>query len=1208
MDANEAVASVAHRLSEVIAIYPITPSSPMAESADEWSSAGRKNIWGHIPRVAQLQSEAGAAGTVHGSLLGGSLTTTFTASQGLLLMIPNMYKIAGELLPFAMHVSARALATNTLSIFGDHSDVMACRATGFAFLCSSSGQEAGDFAAIAHAASLEASIPFLHFFDGFRTSHEVSKIATLSDNDLRALVDDAKVREFHARGLNPDAPSIRGTAQNPDVYFQTRETCNRYYDALPAVVQGIFDRFARITGRQYHLFDYHGAPDATRVIVVMGSGAETVSETVDALNAKGEKLGVLKVRLFLPFDTTAFLDALPKSVREIAVLDRTKEPGSLGEPLFQNVVTAFANVPAERRPRALIGGRYGLGSKEFTPAMAKAVFDELAKTTPKNGFTVGIYDDVTHTSLPFDRDWDIEADDVVRAVFVGLGADGTVGANKNSIKIIGEQTDNYAQGYFVYDSKKSGALTVSHLRFGPRPIHSPYLISQANFVSCSQYSFIGRHPVLEFAKPGATVLLNSPFDAAQTWARLPREWQRQAIAKKLRLHVIDATKVAKASGMGGRTNTVMQTAFFALSGVLPRDEAIKQIKYSIKKTYSRKGDEVVQKNYQAVDNSIAGIHEIAIPATVDDNAVPAPLPDYNHAPDFVRNVTAKILAGQGDLLPVSALPPTGAWPSGTTKYEKRNIALSIPAWDPSLCIQCNKCVTVCPHAAIRAKFYPEALAAAGTAPSTFKSTPFRSKDNPGTRFTIQIAPEDCTGCTLCSTVCPGKSKTDPNHKALDMVEQAPLCEAEAKNFEYFLALPDPDRTRLGGTMKDTQFNPPLIEFSGACTGCGETPYLKLLTQLVGDRLFIANATGCSSIYGGNLPTTPYTRNAAGRGPAWANSLFEDNAEFGYGMRLSVDDKTTEARDLLTSLKDTLGAELVAAILDNPQKTESEIAGQRANVAKLKEILNAQAQGAGTPHTDPVSRLLHLAEYLVKKSVWIVGGDGWAYDIGYGGVDHVLATGANIKILVLDTEVYSNTGGQASKATPTGAIAKFAASGKKAPKKDLAGIAMQYGNVYVARVALGANDAQVLNAFREAEAFDGPALIIAYSHCIAHGYDIAAGLEHQKLAVKTGYWPLLRYNPLKARECQNPLKLDSPKPTADVTDFMALETRFKALERANPAVAETLKNEIRKQVAENFVKYDYLAKATLEPPAPVVTAPADVPPAAKPASPPDAPAK
>ncbi|MDR1497966.1 MAG: pyruvate:ferredoxin (flavodoxin) oxidoreductase [Puniceicoccales bacterium] len=1173
MDANEAVASVSHRLSEVIAIYPITPSSPMAESADEWSAAGRKNIWGHVPRVAQLQSEAGVAGAVHGSLLGGSLTTTYTASQGLLLMIPVMYKIAGELIPFTMHVSARALATNALSIFGDHSDVMACRATGFAMLCSGSGQEANDLALIAHAASLEGSLPFLHFFDGFRTSHEVSKINTLSDAVLSAMIDPEKIREFRTRALNPDAPSIRGVAANPDVYFQSREACNAHYLALPAIVQNCMDRFASITGRHYHLFDYCGAPDADRLIVAMGSACETISETIDHLNARGEKLGLLKVRLFLPFDTQAFLNAIPRTVKTIAVLDRTKEPGSLGEPLYQNVITAVAQDNTRSPAPRVIGGRYGLGSKEFTPAMIKAIYDELARPSPKNGFTIGIYDDVSNTSIPFDPEWDIEQDDVVRAVFVGLGADGTVGANKNSIKIIGEQTDNFAQGYFVYDSKKSGALTVSHLRFGPRPIRSQYLISQANFVSCSQYSFIGRHAVLEFARPRATVLLNSPFSPEETWRRLPVEWQRQAIEKELSIYTIDATRVARDSGMGGRTNTVMQTCFFALSGVLPRDEAIAQIKKSIKKTYSRKGDEVIQKNYQAVDNSLAALHKISLPDAPDADAAPIIPPVYQGAPDFVKSVTARIIAGQGDLLPVSALPASGTWPAGTTKYEKRNLADSIPEWEPSLCIQCNKCVTVCPHAAIRAKYYPESALA--DPPQSFKSTPFKSKDNPASRFTIQVAPEDCTGCTLCAQVCPAKDRKTPGRKALNMAPQAPLRIAENANFDYFLNhIPDPPRTRMGNDMKSVQFMPPLIEFSGACTGCGETPYIKLLTQLFGDRLYMANATGCSSIYGGNLPTTPYTTNAEGRGPAWANSLFEDNAEFGYGMRLAVDEQTAEARELLVALKPAINDDaLIDAILSNPQKDETAIATQRTYVASLRQKLASLPPSSAQIAT----RLAERVEFLVKKTVWIVGGDGWAYDIGYGGVDHVLATGANIKILVLDTEVYSNTGGQASKSTPTGAIAKFAASGKRAPKKDLAGIAMQYGNVYVARVAIGARDAQLLNALREAESFDGPALIIAYSHCIAHGYDIAAGLNHQELAVKSGYWSLLRYNPDLAEQGVSPLKLDSPKPSADVADFMASETRFKALERIDPALASVLRDEARAQALAYHAKYEALSK-------------------------------
>ena len=1169
MDANEAVASVSYRLSEVIAIYPITPSSPMAETSDEWAARGKKNLWGHVPKVTQLQSEAGVAGAVHGSLLGGALTTTYTASQGLLLMIPVMYKLAGELMPFTMHVTARAVATHALSIFGDHSDVMACRSTGFAMLCSGSGQEANDMALISHAASLESSVPFMHFFDGFRTSHEVSKIAVLGDEVLKEMVDPKHVRHFRDRALSPDAPSVRGTAQNPDVFFQGREVCNPYYNALPEIVQRCMDRFAGLTGRQYHLFDYHGAPDAEHVIVVMGSGGETVSETIDYLNAQGAKLGVVKVRLFLPFDAAAFFRAMPKSVKTVAVLDRTKEPGSMGEPLYQNVVTAFAqHAPEGFAKPVIIGGRYGLGSKEFTPAMAKGIYEELARPAPKNGFTIGISDDVTNTSLPYDPSFDIEPNDVVRAVFVGLGADGTVGANKNSIKIIGEQTDNYAQGYFVYDSKKSGALTVSHLRFGPRPINSPYLVSQGNFVSCSQYSFVGRQRVLEFAKPGATVLLNSPFSPEETWKRFPKEWQTMAIEKKLKIFTIDASHVAKESGMGGRTNTVMQTCFFALSGVLPRDEAIEQIKKSIKKTYARKGDDVVQKNFKAVDNSLEGLREMKVPAQIEPDAHVVVPPSYEGANDFVKNVTAKIIAGDGDLLPVSAFPAMDGWPSGTTKYEKRNLADVIPVWDSSLCIQCNKCVTVCPHAAIRSKYYPEAEIA--NAPETFKSVAFKARNFPGNRFTIQVAPDDCTGCTLCSQVCPAKDKNNPGHKAIDMAEQPPLREAEGKNFDFFLSLPDPKRADMTSDVKGVQFMPPLIEFSGACAGCGETPYIKMLTQLLGDRLYVANATGCSSIYGGNLPTTPYTTDSFGRGPAWANSLFEDNAEFGFGMRLAVDEQTKIAEELLRSLQDQVGEETVKAILENEQKDEKSIAEQRERISDLRHKL-------GQIDSPDARRLIRYSNFLVKKSVWIIGGDGWAYDIGYGGVDHVLASGANVKILVLDTEVYSNTGGQASKSTPTGAIAKFAASGKRAPKKDLAHIAMQYGNIYVARVAIGARDNQFFNALKEAEAYDGPALIIAYSPCVAHGYDLGQGLAHQELAVKTGYWPLIRFNPMLAAEGKNPLKLDSPKPSVDVAEFMRSETRFKALERMNPDKAKELLDEARHQAAENYARYELLAK-------------------------------
>ncbi len=1180
LDANEAVASVAYRLSEVIAIYPITPSSPMAESSDEYSAAKKPNLWGQVPRVVQLQSEGGVAGAMHGSLLSGSMTTSFTASQGLLLMIPNMYKIAGELMPCVLHVTARALATHALSIFGDHSDVMACRATGFAMLCSGSGQEAGDFALISHAATLKASVPFMHFFDGFRTSHEVSKIALLDDAVLRAMVDEADIARFKSRALTPNAPSIRGTAQNPDVYFQGREACNAHYDALPGIVQGCMDRFATLTGRKYSLYDYHGAPDADRVIVVMGSGAETIEETVDALNERGAKLGVLKVRLFLPFLAPDFLKALPASVKSVAVLDRTKEPGSLGEPLFQTVLTAFVE-SGKALPR-LIGGRYGLGSKEFTPAMVKAVFDELSKPEPKRRFTVGIIDDVTGTSLAFDPAFDIEKPDVVRAVFVGLGADGTVGANKNSIKIIGEQTDNYAQGYFVYDSKKSGAMTVSHLRFGPRPIRSQYLITGANFVACSQYSFIGRQPVLEFAMPGATVLLNSPFGAADTWSRFPREWQETILAKKLKVFVIDASKVAAESGMKGRTNTVMQTCFFALSGVLPREDAIKQIKKSIEKTYGRKGEHIVKMNFQAVDNALAGLAEIVPPAAASVESVYTASPEYPGASDFFKRVSAKIIAGQGDLLPVSALPPDGGWPTGTACHEKRNLAAEIPAWDPSICIQCNKCALVCPHAAIRPKFYPEAELAG--APATFKSTTFKSRDNPGMLYTLQVAAEDCTGCSLCVQVCPAKDKSNPRHKAIDMVPQEPLVAAERENFDFFLKLPEPDRAKLTGDVKGSQFMQPLMEFSGACAGCGETPYIKLLTQLFGDRLMISNATGCSSIYGGNLPTTPYTTNKDGRGPAWANSLFEDNAEFGLGMRLAADQQADLALLRLRKLAPQLGEETVRALVESDQHTDAGIAAQRERVAALRETLAK----LGTPEAEALSK---CADSLVKRSVWIVGGDGWAYDIGYGGLDHVLASGANIKVLVLDTEVYSNTGGQASKSTPMGAVAKFASAGKPAPKKDLALMAMQYGNVYVARVAFGAKDVQTLNALREADAHDGPALILAYSHCIAHGYALQNGLEQQKLAVDTGYWPLLRYDPKLAEKGENPLKLDSPAPKAPLAKFTANETRFRILENIAPERAKILLGHAQEKLNERYANYERLAAPYAPKPAPAGDAPA-----------------
>ncbi len=1167
-DANEAVASVAYRLNELIAIYPITPSSPMAESCDEWAAAGRPNLWGQVPRVVQLQSEGGVAGAVHGGLLGGALTTTFTASQGLLLMIPNLYKIAGELMPLTLHVSARALAAQGLSIFGDHADVMACRQTGCALLASNSVQEAQDFALIAHAASYKASLPFIHFFDGFRTSHEIGKIESLADDVLRDVLDEAEVAAFRARALTPDRPTLRGTAQNPDVYFQGREAVNLHYLALPGIVQATMDMFAAETGRQYRLFDYHGHPQAERVVIAMGSAVETISETVDWLVAQGERVGVLAVRLFQPFDLTAFGEALPKTVTSLAVLDRTKEPGSLGEPLYLNVVCALAEGrSALAGSTRVVGGRYGLGSKEFTPGMVRAVFDNLAALEPKNHFTVGIIDDVTGTSLNFDADFDLEADDVRRCVFVGLGADGTVGANKNSIKIIGEQTPYYAQGYFVYDSKKSGSMTISHLRFGPRPVRAPYLIRQADFVACSQFHFVGRTNVLGFAKPQATVLLNSPYPPEDTWRKLPRDWQETLIAKKLRLFVIDATKVAQEAGMGRRTNTVLQTCFFALSGVLPRDEAIEQIKLTIKKTYGKKGDAVVQMNYAAVDAALAGMHEVPLPSSPSTDAIVTLPPRYDGAPEFVERITAKLLAGEGDLMPVSALPVDGCWPTATSRFEKRNIALEIPSWDPAVCIQCNKCVLICPHAVIRAKFVEPA--ALDGAPETFKSTAFKSADFPGKRYMLQVAPEDCTGCSLCVQVCPAKDKTNPRHKAINMVPAEPLIAAERANWDFFLNLPDPDRATLKPEVKGTQFMQPLIEFSGACAGCGETPYLKLLTQLVGDRLVMANATGCSSIYGGNLPTTPYCKNRDGRGPAWANSLFEDNAEFGLGLRLALDRHNGRASDLLKRLAPQVGDDRVNALLAAAQDTEAGIAEQRARVEDLRAALRGQS--------DPVAAELSvLADHLVRKSVWIVGGDGWAYDIGFGGLDHVLASGANVKVLVLDTEVYSNTGGQASKATPMGAVAKFAAGGKGVAKKDLALMAVQYGHVYVAKVAMGAKDSQTLQAFREAEAYPGPALIIAYSHCIAHGFPLHLGAEQQKLAVDSGYWPLFRFDPRLAGTEASAFKLDSAPPKTDVARFMANETRFSILRNVAPARADELTSAARVEVRRHYARYEQLA--------------------------------
>jgi len=1186
IDGNEAAADVAFRLNELIAIYPITPSSTMAELCDEWAAAGRTNLWGEVPRVVEMQSEGGVAGAIHGGLLGGVPTTSFTASQGLLLMIPNLYKIAGELLPLTLHVSARALAAQALSIFGDHQDVMACRATGCALLCSNSPQEAHDLALVAHAASYRSRVPFIHFFDGFRTSHEVSKIALLSNDDLRAVVDEADIVSFRARAMTPDRPTLHGTAQNPDVYFQGREAVNRFYQEVPAMVQAAMDRLFAATGRSYHLFDYHGHPEAERVIVSMGSSVETLSETVDWLVARGEKVGVVAVRLFLPFDVKAFRAALPRTVKAIAVLDRTKEPGSMGEPLYMNVVGALAQGgPAAGAGPRIIGGRYGLGSKEFTPGMARGVFDHLATGEPRHSFTIGINDDVTGTSLPYDADFDIEAADVRRCVFVGLGADGTVGANKNSIKIIGEQTDNFAQGYFVYDSKKSGSMTVSHLRFGPRPVRAPYLIRQAGFVACSQFSFIGgSSDVLGYAAPGATILVNSPHPPGETWRKLPREWQQTLIEKKLRLFVIDATQVAQTCGMGRRTNTVLQTCFFALSGVLPPDEAIKQIKKAIDKTYGKKGEQIVKMNYAAVDAALAGLCEVKIPSEAAADAVATVPPSFAHAPEFVRKVTARLLANQGDLMPVSAMPVDGCWPTGTSRFEKRNIALEVPEWDPAVCIQCNKCVMVCPHAVIRAKFFDPAERA--HAPQGFLSVPFRSNEFPGQHYTLQVAPEDCTGCTICVQVCPAKDKTNPRRKAINMVPQPPRLAADRANWDFFLQLPDPDRTRIDpATVKNCQFFTPLMEFSGACSGCGETPYLKLLTQLFGDRLLVANATGCSSIYGGNLPTTPYCTDRAGRGPAWANSLFEDNAEFGFGLHLAVEQRVRTARELLAKFGLTVGAELVQALLNADQSTEAGIAAQRGRVSLLRQALR--------PLPGPEARWLEsLADDLVRKTVWIIGGDGWAYDIGYGGLDHVLASGANVKVLVLDTEVYSNTGGQASKSTPLGAVAKFAAGGKAIAKKDLALMAMQYGHVYVAHVAFGAKDSQTVAAFREAESYDGPALIIAYAHCIAHGFPLHLGADQQKLAVDSGYWQLFRYDPRLAGKGESPLRLDSGAPKGELARFTANETRFGILKNVAPERAAELSARAQTDVNRRYALYRHLAalasdgtSAATPPPAP-----------------------
>ncbi len=1175
IDGNEAAAYVAHKLNEVICIYPITPSSNMGEWADEWSAAGRKNLWGTIPSVTEMQSEGGAAGAIHGALQTGALSTTFTASQGLLLMLPNMLKIAGELTSTVFHVSARTVASHALSIFGDHSDVMMARQTGFAMLASNSVQEVMDMALIAQAASLEGRLPVLHFFDGFRTSHEVMKIEQLTDDDLRAMIDDDLIRAHRERALTPEKPVLRGTAQNPDVFFQARETVNPYYNAFPDVVQKAMDKFARIVGRKYRLFDYYGSPTAERVIVIMGSGAETVEETVDFLNKRGENIGVLKVRLFRPFDTKRFIEALPKSVKSIAVLDRTKEPGASGEPMYQDVLTAttelFINNKLPFAFPKIIGGRYGLSSKEFTPAMVKAVYDEMKKENPKNHFTVGINDDVTFTSLEYDASFSTEPDDVVRAMFYGLGADGTVGANKNSIKIIGEDTSNYAQGYFVYDSKKSGSTTTSHLRFGPRPIHSTYLIERANFVACHQWFFLEKYDVLRNAIPNATFLLNSFYGPDQVWDQLPRHIQQQIIDKKIKFYVIDGYKVAQATGMGARVNTIMQTCFFAISGVLPKDEAIAAIKNSIKKTYGKKGDQIVQQNYAAVDQTLANLHEVKIPAAVSSKIEMPPVVS-DKAPDFVKNVTAGIIAGFGDSLPVSVFPKDGTFPTGTAQWEKRNIALEIPIWDETgTCIQCNKCAIVCPHAAIRVKVYdPKELA---TSPSTFKSMDYKGVEYKGMKYTVQVAPEDCTGCGICVDICPAKNKKETRLKAINMTEQPPIRERERANYDFFLSLPETDRRTIKmDSVKGSQFAQPLFEYSGACTGCGETPYVKLATQMFGDRMIVANATGCSSIYGGNLPTTPWTFNHEGRGPAWSNSLFEDNAEFGLGMRLSIDKQHQMAMEIVEKMKSEIGDDLADAILNANQSDEPGIYEQRQRVEDLKKKL------AGMNSSD-AKRLLTLADMLVKKSVWIMGGDGWAYDIGYGGLDHVIASGKNVNILVLDTEVYSNTGGQMSKATPRAAVAKFAAAGKPLGKKDLGRIAMQYGNVYVAQIAMGYNDAQTVRAFMEAESYDGPSLIIAYSHCIAHGINMTKGMTNQKYAVECGHWPTYRFDPRLAQEGKNPLKLDSKAPKIKFEEYAYMETRYKMLTKSHPREAKELMKLAQEDVEARWKALESLAAET-----------------------------
>ncbi|MBN2195103.1 MAG: pyruvate:ferredoxin (flavodoxin) oxidoreductase [Polyangiaceae bacterium] len=1174
IDGNEAASSIAFRASEVIAIYPITPSSNMGEFADEWAAQGKKNVWGVTPDVQEMQSEGGAAGAAHGAVQAGALTSTFTASQGLLLKIPNMFKIAGELTPFCIHVSARTVATHALSIFGDHSDVMLCRGTGFALLSSVTIQNAHDLALVAHAATLRARVPFLHFFDGFRSSHELSKVAYIDDDAIRAMIPDELVAKHRERALSPDHPVLRGTAQNPDTFFQSREACNRFFAECPAIVQATMDDFAKLTGRQYHLFDYYGAPDAERVVVLMGSGAATAEDTVEMLVGKGEKVGALVVRLYRPFSVTHFLAALPTSAKKISVLDRTKEPGAPGEPLYQDVLTALVEGRSSAMPQ-VFSGRYGLSSKEFTPAMVKAVFDDLKKDSPKNHFTVGIVDDVTHTSLDVGADLDVCAPGTVQAMFYGLGSDGTVGANKNSIKIIGEETPQSVQGYFVYDSKKAGAITVSHLRFGPKELKAPYLVQHADFIGCHQFEFVDKYDVLDRAKSGGVFLLNSPYGKDEVWQHLPREMQQQIIEKKLKFYAIDGLKVAREAGMGNRINTVMQTCFFAISGVLPRDEAIEKIKKTIEKTYGRKGADVVARNKAAVDMTLANLHEIVPPAAATtDRMRPPTVPEA--APQFVKDVTAVMLANRGDSLPVSAFvgQADGTWPTATTQWEKRNIANEIPTWDPSICIQCNKCALVCPHAAIRAKVVDPAKLAA--APEGFKSVPFKGNEFKGQAYIIQVAPEDCTGCNLCVEVCPAKDKSNPKHKSLNMTLQRPIREAERARYAFFLSLPEVDRAAVKADVKGSQFLRPLFEYSGACAGCGETPYVKLMTQLFGDRLMIGNATGCSSIYGGNLPTTPYAQDENGRGPAWSNSLFEDNAEFAFGYRLAVDRLMDQAKYLLKQQSAKLGDTLINELLGADQSSEAGIRDQRARVATLRQ----QLAGVSTPEGQ---RLLTLADYLVKKSIWAVGGDGWAYDIGYGGLDHVLAQDRDVNILVLDTGVYSNTGGQQSKATPLGAAAKFASAGKEVPKKDLGLMAMSYSHVYVAQVAFGARDQQTVRAFVEADLHPGPSIIIAYSHCIAHGYDLEHGLEQQRLAVESGIWPLYRCDPRVAATGEPGLKIDmGATPKVSFKEYALNETRFRMVEKLDPKRFARLQEDAQRDATRHMEVYRQMAEIRVKP--------------------------